>query len=216
MLFTVRVAAASTLLGAPFALLLATISWRSRSPRRALLDAIALLPLVLPPTAVGFILLELLSRRRWIGALLENLGVEILFTPAAAILASAVMAFPLMFTAFRVALEATNRRLFDVARTLGATSVGAYLRVTMPLALPGIAAGLLLGFCRALGEFGATILIAGSIPGRTQTLALAIYERVQSGREEEAVPLVLVVVTLAAFAVAISEMLTLRQRRNAR
>lgn len=214
LLFTLRVAATSTLVIAPLALVLAALSWRSDSRARALFDTVAMLPLVLPPTAVGFVLLELLSRRHAIGALLERVGVEVLFTPAAVVIAAAVMSFPLMFTAFRVAIESSERRYFDVARTLGASPFRAFIRVTLPLAWRGLLGGVLLAFCRALGEFGATILIAGNIPGRTQTMALAIYDRVQSGREGEATHLVLYMVLIAIAAVGMSEVLVRRQRRR--
>ena len=128
--------------------------------------------------------------------------------------AGAVMTFPLMFTAFRVAIETSDRRYFDVARTLGVTPVRAFLRVTLPLAWRGLLSGMLLAFCRALGEFGATILIAGNIPGRTQTLALAIYDRVQNGNDAEAAMLVAWVVAMAWVLVAISGVLIAQQRRR--
>lgn len=213
LLFTLRVAAASTLAIAPLALVLAALSWRGDSRLRSLFDVMALLPLVLPPTAVGFVLLELLSRRHSVGALMERMGIEVLFTPAAAVIAAAVMSFPLMFTAFRMAIDSSDRRYFDIARTLGASPLRAFVRVTIPLAWRGLLAGGLLAFCRALGEFGATILVAGNIPGRTQTLALAIYDRVQAGREAEAVHLVVYIILIAVTAVAASEMLGSRRRR---
>ena len=213
LLFTLTVAAVSTICIAPVALVLAGWSWRA-GRIGLILDALGALPLVLPPTAVGFILLEILSRRSPLGSFLDRIGVEVLFTPNAVVLACAVMSFPLMFTAFRVAIEASDRRYFDVARTLGASSVGAFVRVTLPLAWRGLVSGVLLAFCRALGEFGATILIAGSIPGRTQTLALAIYDSVQNGNDHEAMVLVTYVVVIAWILVAISTLLVARQRRR--
>ena len=213
LLFTVTIAAISTVAIAPVALALAAWSWRA-GRKGLVVDAIAALPLVLPPTAVGFVMLEILSRRSPVGALLQRIGVEILFTPKAVVLACGVMSFPLMFTAFRVAIETSDRRYFDVARTLGASPVRAFLRVTLPLAWRGLLSGLLLAFCRALGEFGATILIAGNIPGRTQTLALAIYDRVQNGSDGEAAVLVLYVVLIAWVFVAISSVLIAQQRRR--
>jgi len=203
----------STIVVAPVALALAAWSWRAGT-KGLVVDAIAALPLVLPPTAVGFVMLEILSRRSPVGAFLQRMGVEILFTPKAVVLACGVMSFPLMFTAFRVAIETSDRRYFDVARTLGASPVRAFLRVTLPLAWRGLLSGLLLAFCRALGEFGATILIAGNIPGRTQTLALAIYDRVQNGSDREAAVLVLYVVVIAWVFVAISSVLIAQQRRR--
>lgn len=213
LLFTLTIATISTLCIAPLALVLAAWSWRAGA-KGMVVDALGALPLVLPPTAVGFVMLEILSRRSPIGGFLERIGVEVLFTPKAVVLACAVMSFPLMFTAFRVAIETSDRRLFDVARTLGESPVRAFLRVTLPLSWRGLLSGMLLSFCRALGEFGATILIAGNIPGRTQTLALAIYDRVQNGTEREAVILVAWVVGMAWALVAISSVLVAQQRRR--
>jgi molybdate transport system permease protein len=212
-LFTLKMAAISTLVIMPFALALAAWSWRAGA-KGLLLDALGALPLVVPPTAVGFVLLELLSRRAPFGRLLDRIGIDVLFTAKAVVIACGVMAFPLMFTAFRVAVETTDRRYFDVARTLGATPLRAFLRVTLPLAWRGLLSGVLLAFCRALGEFGATILIAGNIPGRTQTLALAIYDRVQNGRDAAAGVLVFWVVVVAWVLVAASGLLIAQQRKR--
>ena len=213
LLFTLTIATISTIVIAPVALALAAWSWRAGT-KGLIIDAIGALPLVLPPTAVGFVMLEILSRRSPVGAFLQRIGIEILFTPKAVVLACAVMSFPLMFTAFRVAIETSDRRYFDVARTLGVAPVRAFLRVTLPLAWRGLLSGMLLAFCRALGEFGATILIAGNIPGRTQTLALAIYDRVQNGSDAEAAMLVVYVVAMAWVLVAISGVLIAQQRRR--
>jgi molybdate transport system permease protein len=212
-LFTLAIAAVSTICIAPIALLLAAWSWRAGT-RGLIVDAFGALPLVVPPTAIGFVLLEILSRRSPIGAFLQRIGVEILFTPKAVVLACAVMSFPLMFTAFRVAIETSDRRYFDVARTLGASPLRAFARVTLPLAWRGLLSGLLLAFCRALGEFGATLLVAGNIPGRTQTLALAIYDRVQNGSDHEAAILVAWVAGIAWVLIAVSSVLIAQQRRR--
>jgi len=211
-LFTLQVAAISTIVIAPFALALAAWSWRASGVTRTIVDAAGTLPLVMPPTAVGFVLLELLSRQHAIGRALDSLGVDILFTPAAVVIACAVMSFPLMFNAFRVAIDDSNARYFDIARTLGASRSAAFARVTLPLAWRGLAAGFILAWCRAIGEFGATILIAGNIPGRTQTLALAIFDRVQSGQSANA--LLAYVVVIAFTAVIASELLSRAQRRR--
>jgi molybdate transport system permease protein len=213
LLFTLGVAAISTVCIVPVALGLAAWSWRAGA-KGLVLDAIGALPLVVPPTAIGFVLLQILSRRSAVGAFLDRIGIEILFTPKAVVLACAVMSFPLMFTAFRVAIETSDRRYFDVARTLGASPLRAFVRVTLPLAWRGLLSGILLAFCRALGEFGATILIAGSIPGRTQTMALAIYDRVQNGNDHEAAILVAYVVVIAWVLVSISGLLIMQQRRR--
>ncbi len=199
---TLRVAAISTLIVAPVATILAAISWRARSNARTILDAMGTLPLVLPPTAVGFLLLEVLSR-------------NILFTVAAVVIACAVMSFPLMFLAARAAIDGSDIRYFDVARTLGASPLRAFATVTLPLAWRGLLAGVILAFCRAIGEFGATIIIAGNIPGRTQTLALAIYDRINSGHDNAAMQLVLYVVIIAITAIIASELLIRQQRRRA-
>jgi molybdate transport system permease protein len=199
---TLRVAAISTLIVAPLATVLAAISWRARSNARTVLDAIATLPLVLPPTAVGFLLLQILSR-------------SILFTAAAVVIACAVMSFPLMFLAARAAIDSSEVRYFDVARTLGATPLRAFSTVTLPLAWRGLLAGVILAFCRAIGEFGATIIVAGNIPGRTQTLALAIYDRINFGHDAEAMQLVVYVVIIAITAIIASELLIRQQRRRA-
>ncbi len=211
--FTLRMAAISTIAIAPFALALAAWSWRAGA-KGIVLDAIGALPLVIPPTAVGFVLLELLSRRAPFGALLDRIGIDVLFTPKAVVIACGVMAFPLMFTAFRVAIETSERRYFDIARTLGATPLRAFVRVTLPLAWRGLLSGVLLAFCRALGEFGATILIAGNIPGRTQTLALAIYDRVQNGHDAAAAVMAFYVVAIAWVLVGASGLLIAQQRKR--
>lgn len=199
-LFTLKTAAISTIVIFPFALALAALAWHAGARTRALLDALGALPLVLPPTAVGFVLLQILWR-------------DILFTPAAVVIACSVMSFPLMFTAFRVAIDSSERRYFDLARTLGATPARAFARVTLPLAWRGLLSGVILAYCRAIGEFGATILIAGNIPGRTQTIALAIYDRVQTGRDREAMMLVVFVVMIAFASSAVAGMLTRREAR---
>jgi molybdate transport system permease protein len=209
-LFTIEMAAIATLINIPVAIAFATLVERVGQRWRVALDAIGSLPLVLPPTAVGFLLLELLSRYRPLGRILDRAGIEILFTPRAVILATGVMSFPLMYRAFRIALGGVDRRYAAVARTLGATRWGAFTRVTLPIAWPGLVSGMVLAWCRAIGEFGATILIAGNIPGRTQTLALAIYQAVQSGRERDAVPFIVLSIAVAIAAIAASEML---QRR---
>ncbi|HVT45334.1 MAG TPA: molybdate ABC transporter permease subunit [Thermoanaerobaculia bacterium] len=208
---TFRIAAIATIVMLPLALVLALASSRILGPNaRTFIDALCSLPLILPPTAVGFLLLELLSRDGWIGAT----GLDLLFTPTAAVIAAAVMSFPLMFRSFRAAIDSADFRYFQLARTLGKRPLPAFFLVIIPLSWPGLVSGVILAFCRAIGEFGATILIAGSIPGRTQTLALAIYERTQSGREEEAFSLLLYAVVLAFGAIATTELLMNRHRRR--
>jgi molybdate transport system permease protein len=195
--FTLRMAAAATALvfvpGVAAGLLLA----RYRGPLRGALDTLLSLPLVLPPTAVGLVLLEMLGRNRPVGAWLSGLGIDVVFTWKAVVLASAVMSFPLLVRSARTAFEEVDPRLVGLARTLGSGRAGAFFRVTLPLARRGILAGVALAFSRALGEFGATILVAGNIPGRTQTLALAIFQEVQAGRDGNAARLAAWTVVLA-------------------
>jgi molybdate transport system permease protein len=175
---SLRVAAVSTLLAGLLGVGLAWVLTRRRFPGRSLLESILLLPLVLPPTVVGFYLLILLGRSGPLGAALEAAGMEIVFTWRAAVIAAAVASLPLVVKAVQAAFEGVDPRIEAAARTLrSAPSV--FLTVTLPLAWRGILAGLILAFARGLGEFGITLMLAGSIPGRTQTLALAIYDAVQ-------------------------------------
>jgi molybdate transport system permease protein len=177
-LLSLRVAAVSTLLAGFLGVGLAWVLTRRRFPGRALLESVLLLPLVLPPTVVGFYLLILLGRSGPLGAALEAAGMEIVFTWRAAVLAAVVASLPLVVKAVQAAFEGVDPRIEAAARTLrSAPSV--FLTVTLPLAWRGILAGLILAFARGLGEFGITLMLAGSIPGRTQTLALAIYDAVQ-------------------------------------
>ncbi|WMD21115.1 molybdate ABC transporter permease subunit [Achromobacter seleniivolatilans] len=165
---------------------------RWRWPGRDLLDAILTLPLVLPPTVLGYYLLVLLGRRGIIGETLAKWNIELVFTWQGAVIAASVVAFPLIFKSARAAFENVDSQLENAARVLGVCEAGVFFRVTLPLAARGIAAGVLLAFARALGEFGATLMIAGNLPGRTQTLSVAIYEAVQAGDDSTANMLVLV------------------------
>jgi molybdate transport system permease protein len=144
-------------------------------------DCVFLLPLVLPPTVVGFLLLLLFGRRGPIGSFLDGLGVSIVFSWPATVIAAATVAFPLMYLSARAALEQVDPHLAEAARTLGATEWRIFREISIPLAWPGLLAGIILTFARALGEFGATLMIAGDIPGRTETIPLAIYFAVESG-----------------------------------
>ena len=169
------------LLGIGLGLLLA----RRRFPGRELLDAILTLPMVLPPTVLGYYLLVLLGRRGWLGAwLLEHFDVSLIFTWQGAVVAAGVVSLPLVLRSARAAFEDVNPQLEAAARVLGLGEWSVFLRVTLPLAWRGVLAGLLLAFARALGEFGATLMVAGSVPGKTQTLSIAVYEAVQSGQDD--------------------------------
>lgn len=168
---------------------------------KSLVETLVELPLVLPPTAVGFGLLIVLGRRGVQGLAPHTALAEILFTWKAAVIAAAVMAFPLVVRSARIAFEQIDPRLEKMAASLGMGRRQVLTRITLPLARRGLLAAALLGFTRALGEFGATILVAGSIPGRTQTLALAMFDDIQNGREKEAAMLLMVAVTVAFVAI---------------
>ena len=211
--FTVRVAGLATLLILPPGLLVAWLLARFRWPGKSLVETLVALPLVMPPVATGLILLQAVGRRGVIGRFLHDLGIDVVFTWRAVVLAMAVMSFPLLVRSARVAFEGVPVRLEQIARTLGAGEVRVFFTVTVPLAWRGIIGGTLLAFARALGEFGATILVAGNIPGRTQTLSLAIYHHVQLGRDGDAYRLMLLTVAIAFAAVWWSEWFLRRERR---
>ena len=166
---------------------------RWRFPGRDLVDTLLTLPMVMPPTVLGYYLLVLLGRMGWVGGWLHaTFGINLIFTLPGAVIAATGVAFPLVFMPARAAFEAVDPQLQDAARVLGVSEAGVFWRVTLPLAWRGILAGVLLGFARALGEFGATLMVAGSIPGRTQTLSIAVYEAVQAGQDDVANLLVLI------------------------
>jgi molybdate transport system permease protein len=210
--FTAWVSALSTLAifpaGIAMAWLLARRDWRGKS----IIETLVSLPLVIPPVATGLILLKLFSRRGPLGGFIENtLGVEIVFTWKAVLIALGVMSFPLFVRSTRVAFEQVNPRLENIARTLGASDWRVFFTISLPLAKRGVIAGTILAFARALGEFGATIMIAGNIPGQTSTLALDIFQSVQLGDDTHALRLLAVSVLLAFGAVWASEII-LRNR----
>jgi len=213
-LFTLSVALASTLLILPFALALSWALARKEWPFKSIVETLVLLPLVMPPVATGLILLKLFGRRSPLGQWLYERGVEIVFNWKGVLTAMAVMSFPLLVRSVRTSLAEVDRRLEQIAATLGASNLKVFFTVTLPLAWKGVVAGSLLAFARALGEFGATILVAGNIPGQTQTLSLAIFNAVQLGRDEDAYALLLIAVVLAFAAVGISEWLAQRRRRS--
>ncbi|MBN8494724.1 MAG: molybdate ABC transporter permease subunit [Burkholderiales bacterium] len=160
---------------------------RLRFPGRDLLDALLTLPMVMPPTVLGYYLLVLIGSQGVIGAwLLQHFGIRLIFTWQAAVIAATIVSFPLVFKAARAAFETVDPQLEDAARTLGSGEWAVFFRVSLPLAWRGILAGLLLAFARALGEFGATLMVAGSIRGKTQTLSIAVYEAVQAGQDDTA------------------------------
>jgi len=166
---------------------------RGRFVGRETLDAVMTLPMVMPPTVLGYYLLVLLGRRGWLGSWLNDaFGIDLIFTWQAAVIAAAIVAFPLVLKSARAAFEGVDPQLEKAARVLGLSEWAVFFRVTLPIAWRGILAGVLLAFARALGEFGATIMVAGSIPGRTQTLSVAVYDAVQAGQDSVANFLVLI------------------------
>ena len=184
--FTIATAAAATALMLVPGVFLAWLLGRRRFRGRVLLETFVSLPLVMPPVATGLVLLMLFSPRGPIGSVLASLGVEVVFTWRAVVLAMTVMGLPLFVRSVRAGFEQVDQRYEAVAATLGATPLRVFLTITLPLAFPAILAGAVLGFARALGEFGATIMIAGSIPGATRTLSVAIYSFAETGRDRDA------------------------------
>jgi molybdate transport system permease protein len=213
---SLKVAGVATMLSLPFGVGVALLLARGRFPGKTALDAIVHLPLVLPPVVTGYALLLLFGRRGPIGSFLaENFGIVLSFRWTGAALACAVMGFPLMVRAIRLAIEGVDRRLELAAGTLGASPLWVFATVTLPLALPGVIAGAVLCFAKALGEFGATITFVSNIPGETQTIPAAIYGYTQMpGGDAGALRLSLVAVVIAVGALVVSEVLTRRAARR--
>jgi molybdate transport system permease protein len=195
--FTVLCAAGATLLVLPPGVVIAWLLARRTFPGRAVVETIVSLPLVMPPVATGLILLMLLSRRGPIGRVFERFGIDVVFTWKAVVLAMALMGLPLLVRTALAGFEQVNVRYERVAATIGASPARIFLTISLPLAWPSVLAGAVLAFARALGEFGATIVVAGSIPGATRTLAVAIYGYTETGRDADALVLLLISVTIA-------------------
>jgi molybdate transport system permease protein len=216
-LLSLKVSLVAVALTLPFAFALAWVLARARFPGKLLLDALVHLPLVIPPVVTGWMLLIAFGRTGPIGRFLEQtLGLTLMFRWTGAALAAAVMALPLMVRAIRLSIESVDIRLEQAARTLGATRWRAFLTITLPLSLPGIAAGAVLGFARSIGEFGATISFVSNIPGETQTLPLAIYAALQVPGGEEMVARLAFVSVALSFAALIASELIVRRHRDAR
>jgi molybdate transport system permease protein len=209
---SLRVAAVSTVFALPFGIAIATLLARKEFWGKALLDAMVLLPLVLPPLVTGYLLLITFGRRAPVGAFLaDHFGIVFSFRWTGAALACGIMAFPLMVRAIRLSIEAIDARLEDAAATLGANRVWRFATITLPLALPGIIAGAILSFARALGEFGATITFVSNIPGETQTISAAIYTLTQvPNGDADALKLVIVSVIISLAALIAAEWLARR------
>ena len=213
---SLRVSVWATLASLPLGILVAHALARWRFPGHGLLNGLVHLPLVLPPVVTGYLLLLTFGRRGWVGQVLDQwFGIVFAFRWTGAALAAAVMAFPLMVRAIRLSIEAVDPRLEDAAGSLGASRPWVWATVTLPLILPGIIAGAVLGFAKAMGEFGATITFVSNIPGQTQTLPTAIYAALQvPGGEAAAMRLVLISVAVAMAALVVSEWLARRAARR--
>jgi molybdate transport system permease protein len=198
--FTLGCALGATALMLPPGVALAWILARRTFVGRSVLETLVSLPLVMPPVATGLILLVLLSRRGFLGSFLDAAGIEVVFTWKAVVLAMAIMGMPLLIRTARTGFEQVNRRYEDVAATLGASPARIFFTISLPLAWPSVLSGAVLAFARALGEFGATMVVAGSIPGATRTLAVAIYSYTETGQDSRAVALLGVSAAIAFIA----------------
>ncbi len=193
LLLTLKVAAWATAINLVLGVAVGWLLARKRFVGREFLDALLTLPLVLPPTVIGYYLLVVIGKRGWLGGWLErSFGVNLIFTWQGAVIAASLVSFPLVLKSARTAFEAVDPQLENAARVLGLTEWAVFFRVTVPMAWPGIFAGVLLVFARSLGEFGATLMVAGSIPGQTQTLSMAVHDAVQAGQGDTAILLVVI------------------------
>lgn len=206
--FTAATALGATLLVLPFGIAMAWVMARRHFPGKALVETAVSLPLVVPPVATGLLLLKLVGPRGPVGGALHLFGFEVIFTWKAVVLAMAVMGFPLLVRTVAAGFEQIDRRYEQIAATLGARPLRVFMTISLPLASRAILAGAMLAFARALGEFGATIMVAGSIPGRTRTIPVAIFSFAETGRDADAVRLMLVSVALAFAALWTANRLT--------
>ena len=204
---TVVVALGATVVMLPPGVALAWWLARSRSPLKSIVETLVTLPLVLPPVATGYLLLRLLGRRGLLGGALDRIGIDVIFTWRALVVAMVVMGLPLVVRTARAGFEQGTRRFEQMAETLGAGPLRVFFTISLPLARRSVLAGALLGFSRALGEFGASIVVAGSIPGETRTVALAMYGFLETGRDGDAMRLVVASLVIALTAVWLSNRL---------
>jgi molybdate transport system permease protein len=203
-----KVAVSATLLSLPFGFILAYLMTYCAFRGKTLLEVLINLPLTLPPVVIGYFLLLLLGRNGWLGRFLDDCGIRIIFTWKAAVIASAVVGFPLLVRSIRIAMESVDRQLIQASRTLGAHWYDTLFTIILPLSTRGIIAGSSLMFARSLGEFGATIIVAGNIPGVTQTIPLAIYDYAASpGSEDMALSLCIVSVILSLIVLVFHEVM---------
>lgn len=202
---TLKVAGVATLVSFLVGVMLAFLVARSRFWGREVVDSLATLPLIMPPTVLGYYLIVVIGRQGWLGRWLqETWGISLIFTWQGAAVAAAVVSLPLIYKSARAAFEGVNPDLENAARTLGASEAGVFLRVSLPLAWRGILAGAMMAFARAMGEFGATLMVAGNLPGKTQTLSLAVYDAMQAGNDQAATVLVLLISTVCLTILVVS------------
>ena len=214
-LLSIKVAAVATLINIPIAVYIGWLIGRRNIRGKLILETVISLPLALPPVVTGYFLLILVGRESAIGQLSQFLfGNDIVFTWVASAIAASVVSFPLMVRAIIVAMQGVDTTLERSARSLGAGPIRTFLQITLPLCYNGLVAGILLGFVRAIGEFGATIVVAGNIPGRTQTIPLAIYSKVQLGKDSEAINLIIISTVLAIITLIIHHWLIVRGTRK--
>jgi molybdate transport system permease protein len=210
--FTIEVSALSTLLILPLGIAIAWLIARRDWPGKAVVETVVMLPLFVPPVATGFVLLMLFGRHGPLGSILRRgAGIDIVFTWRAVVLAGAVMSFPLLVRTAQSAFQEVNTRFEDIARTLGADEWRVFGTISLPLALPGIVAGTVLAFARAMGEFGATVVVAGMIPHQTMTISLAIYQNIQLGHDSAALPLLFVSVGIVFITVLCGQLISKRK-----
>ena len=215
LLLTLKVASLATLLASIVGIALGKLLGRRRTFTRDVAESLLTLPLVLPPTVLGYYLLVVLGQNGVIGTWLTSwFGISLIFTWQGAVVAAAVAAFPLILRAARASFSDVDAQLENAARSLGASETEVFFRVTLPLAWRGILAGALLAFARAMGEFGATLMVAGSLPGRTQTLSLAIYDALMAGDDERAASMVVISLITAVVLLIVAAQL-LQRRRHA-
>ena len=213
-ILSIRVALVATAIAFFLGIFFAYILTKKKVPGKNIWETILILPMILPPSIVGYLLLKLFGKRGPIGAfLLDTFGIQVVFTWIACVIAATVVALPLMYQNAKGAFQSVDPTLETAARTLGSSSFKVFRTVTMPLSIPGIVSGIVLTFARALGEFGATLMLAGNIPGRTQTIPTAIYYSVVTGKEDEAMNLVVVMV-LFSFALVFGLNMWLKKKNH--
>ena len=210
--FTLKTSALSTLLILPFGIAIAWLLARRVWPGKAIVETAVMLPLFVPPVATGLLLLLLFGRNGPLGSALNHAGIEVVFTWRAVVIACAVMSFPLLVRTAQSAFQEVNVRFEDIARTLGANEWRVFLSISLPLALRGVLAGTILSFARAMGEFGATAVVAGIIPQKTMTISLSIYQHVQLGQDAAALPLLLVSIAIVFVTVFCGQIISMRKR----